>query len=64
MPQMGIIQHRNSTTFLTYSWTTGVKPAKTPKRVMTDSDALAHALYLARQGRSEEAESFLNEYCK
>ncbi len=62
MPQIGIVLHHSN--LYTYSWTTGVVPAKTPKRVMTDSDALAHALYLARQGRSEEAESFLNEYCK
>lgn len=62
MTQMVIITHNS--TILTYSWTTGATPAKIPKRINTDSDALAYALYLTRRGQSEEAEMFLNDYCK
>jgi hypothetical protein len=63
MPHMAIVAQRNSKLVL-YSWTTGIVPVKIPKRVMTDDDVLAYALYLSRRGKSEEAEAFLNEYCK
>lgn len=62
MAQMAIIQHNSK--FLAYSWTTGVVEVKPPKRVMTDDDALAYAMFLNRRGMPEEAEAFLDDYCK
>jgi hypothetical protein len=53
MPHMAIVR-RNSKIVL-YSWTTGFVPVKIPQKVMTDDDALAHASYLCRRGKHEEA---------
>lgn len=49
--------------FVVYSWTTGVVNVKVPRRIRTDDDALAYAMYLHRHGRTEEAEVFLDNYC-
>jgi hypothetical protein len=45
-----------------YSWTTGVKPAWVPTP-RTEQHVLAHALWLARNGREEEADRLLENFC-
>lgn len=62
MTQMVIVQHNCK--LLAYSWTTGVVKVKIPGRIKTDDDALAYATYLTRSGKSEDAEAFLDDYCK
>ncbi len=59
MPQMAIYRSKNR--FFVYSFTTGVIPTKAPQR-LTDDDALAHALYLARTEGAESAEFYLEQY--
>lgn len=62
MAQVAIIQHNEK--LLAYSWTTGVVRVPIPQGIKTEDDALAYAMYLSRRGKEEEAENFLNEYCK
>jgi hypothetical protein len=46
-----------------YSFTTGVRTLQVPDwRIRNDTDALAHALYLERRGKQDEAERFLEVY--
>ena len=59
-----ILKSRHNNTLLVYSWTSCVIRVKFPKRIMTDDDALAYAMYLSRRGREEEAELFLEQYCE
>lgn len=59
MPQMAIYRTQNR--FFTYSFTTGVVMTKAPQR-LTDDDALARALYVARTEGVEAAEFYLEQY--
>jgi hypothetical protein len=62
MANLAII--KNDERFVLYSFTTGTVPVTPPQRRMTDDDALAYAMYLCRRGRIEEAERFLDRYCR
>jgi len=59
MPQMAIYRTNNS--FFAYSFTTGVVQAKTPQRLSED-DAVARAMYLARTEGEEAADFYLEQY--
>ena len=50
----------NGSVVAVYSWTTGYKKVARPKTFSSEEQILAHALYLERHGRHEEAEDFLD----
>ncbi len=62
MAQMAIVKYKQK--FFVYSWTTGLAEVEISHKITTDDDALAYAMYLSRNGREEEAELFLDQYCK
>jgi len=41
-----------------------VVPLRPPVRKETEDDVLAHALWLCNHGRMEEAEQYLEDYCR
>ena len=59
MTQFAIL---TSNTLGVYSFTTGFIRSPIPK-MKTETDILAHALWLERQGATEEAWLFLSQYC-
>lgn len=48
-----------------HSWTEGFKPLTMPRQAgrLSDKEALAHALYLARNVSPEAADEFLDRWC-
>lgn len=42
-----------------HSWTEGFKPLKCPRKVATEDDILAVALWLEKHGKPEEALAYL-----
>lgn len=49
--------------YFVYTWTTGFVPVLKKFTIKSDDDAIAHAMYLVRQGKHDEAEIFLDQYC-
>ena len=45
------------------SFTTGFVPRKSTTRPTSEKDVLAHALWLERHGRCEEADNLLDRWC-
>lgn len=66
MAHLAIIPHQQQQQqqFVVFSWTTGITKVSAPRRICTDDDASAYALYLVRHGQIEEAEVFLDNYCR
>ena len=51
---------KNGKVVAVYSWTTGLVKVARPKTFASEEQILAHALYLEKHGRSEEAVDFLD----
>ena len=49
--------------YCTFSFTTGLKKPKQEWCIRNDTDALAYAMHLSRNGEETEALRFLDIYC-
>jgi len=59
---MQIILSANGTVLGTTSWTTGFVPVRRAKRVLSEDDVLATALWIERHCGTQTALDFLDEY--
>lgn len=60
MPQNKIVRAQGR--IYLYSWTTGMTQAKLPE-LKSERDVLSHALWLARNGREDEADRLVENFC-
>ncbi|MBM3260785.1 hypothetical protein FJY93_00005 [Candidatus Kaiserbacteria bacterium] len=45
-----------------HDWTEGPKPLTPPRKIVTQDDVLARAVWLDRRGQSDEADELLDRY--
>lgn len=48
----------------THSFLQGFRPARPTKKIVTEDDVLAYALFLEKRGLEDEAEELLERYLK